>query len=37
MVLRPPTPQEIEVAKSRVGKPGPKFTVEQLIAKVEKL
>lgn len=34
-VRRLPTPREIEFAKRRVGKPGPKFTVDQLIAKVE--
>jgi hypothetical protein len=35
IVRRPPTSHEIEVARSRVGEPGPKFTVEELIAKVE--
>jgi hypothetical protein len=34
-VHRPPTAEEIELAKQRSGKIGPKFTIEQLIAKVE--
>ncbi len=37
VVRRPPTDQEIENAKSRVGSDGPKFTVAELIAKVEAL
>ena len=37
VVRRPPTENEIEFAKSRVGSKGPKFTVDQLIAKVESL
>ncbi len=35
LVRRPPTEEEIEYAKSRVGSTGPKFTVDELIAKVE--
>jgi len=37
VVRRPPTEEEIEYAKSRVGSTGPKFTVEELIAKVDAL
>ena len=37
VVRRPPTDDEIKYAKSRVGSKGPKFTVDQLIAKVEAL
>lgn len=37
VVKRPPTSDEIEFAKARVGSKGPKFTVEELIAKVEAL
>ena len=37
VVRRPPTEDEIEVAKSRVGSKGSKFTVDELIAKVEAL
>lgn len=37
IVRRPPTEQEIEFARSRIGGQGPKFTVDQLIAKVEAL
>jgi len=37
VVRRPPTEQEIEFAKRRVGSQGPKFTVDELIAKVEAL
>ena len=37
IVRRPPTDEEIKYAKSRVGSKGPKFTVDELIAKVESL
>jgi hypothetical protein len=37
VVRRPPTEQEIEFAKGRVGGTGPTFTVDELIAKVEAL
>lgn len=37
IVRRPPTEREIQLAKSRVGRKGPKFTVDDLIAKVEAL
>ncbi len=37
VVRRPPTEEEIEYAKSRVGSKGPKLTVEELIAKVNAL
>jgi len=37
VVRRPPTEEEIEYAKSRVGSKGRKFTVEELIAKVDAL
>ena len=37
VVRRAPTDDEIMVAKSRVGTKGPKFTVDELIAKVEAL
>ena len=37
VVRRPPTKDEIEYAKSRVGSTGPKFTVDELITKVEAL
>lgn len=37
VVRRPPTEDETEVAKSRVGSNSPKFSVEELIAKVEAL
>ena len=37
VVRRPPTKDEIEYAKSRVGRKGPKVTVDELIAKVEAL
>lgn len=37
VVRRPPTEQEIEFARTRVGNGGPKFTVAELIAKVEAL
>jgi hypothetical protein len=37
MVRRPPTEQEIEFAKARIGKKGPKFTIEEVIAKIEAL
>ncbi len=35
VVRRPPTDDEIEFAKSRMGSKGPKVTVDELIAKVE--
>ena len=37
VVRRPPTEEEIQFAKSRSGGKGPKFTVDELIAKVEAL
>jgi hypothetical protein len=37
VVRRPPTDSEIEFAKSRMGRKGPKFTVDELIAQVETL
>ncbi|MGB6045320.1 MAG: hypothetical protein WBF93_19340 [Pirellulales bacterium] len=37
VVRRPPTEQEIEIARARVGTTGPKITVDELIAKVEAL
>ncbi len=37
VVRRPPTQEEIAVAKSRVGVKGTKVTIEELIAKVESL
>lgn len=37
VVRRPPTEDEIKYAKSRVGSAGPKFTVEEVLAKVEAL
>ena len=37
VVRRPPTEEEIEYAKSRVDSKGPKFTVKELIAKVDAL
>lgn len=37
VVRRPPTEQEVEFAKGRVGGTGPTFTVAELIAKVEAL
>lgn len=37
VVRRPPSGQEIELAKARIGSAGPKFTVDELIAKVEAL
>ena len=37
VVRRPPTEDEIQFAKSRVGGSGPKFTVDELIAKGEAL
>ena len=37
IVRRPPTEQEIQFAKGRVGSQGPTFTVEQVIDKVEAL
>jgi hypothetical protein len=37
VVRRPPTEQEIQFAKARIGKNGPKFTVDEVIAKIEAL
>ena len=37
VVRRPPTEDEIKYAKSRVGSAGPKFTVDEVIARVEAL
>jgi len=37
LVRRPPTEQEIEFAKGRIGGKGATFTVDQVIAKVEAL
>lgn len=37
VVRRPPTEEEINYAKSRVGSMGPKFSVNELITKVEAL
>jgi hypothetical protein len=37
VVRRPPTEDEIQYAKSRVGSAGPKLTVDEVIAKVEAL
>lgn len=37
VVRRQPTEDEIQFAKSRVGSTGPKFTVDELIAKIEAL
>jgi hypothetical protein len=37
IVRRPPTEDEIHAAKARVGSDGSKFTVDELIAKVEAL
>jgi hypothetical protein len=37
VVRRPPTEDEIKYAKSRVGSAGPKFTMDEVIAKVEAL
>lgn len=34
---RPPTDEEVEFAKGRAGRGGPKFTVDELIAKVTAL
>jgi hypothetical protein len=34
---RGPTEDEIQYAKSRVGSAGPKFTIDEVIAKVEAL
>jgi len=35
VVRRAPTEDEIEFARSRVGGKGPRFTIDELIAKVE--
>ena len=37
VVRRPPTDDEIAVAKARIGISGPKFTIDEVIAKVEAL
>jgi len=37
VIRRPPTDDEIRFAKRRIGSKGQKFTVDQLIAKVESL
>jgi hypothetical protein len=37
IVRRPPTEEEIEFARARIGKRGPKFTIEEVIAKIEAL
>jgi hypothetical protein len=37
LVRRPPTEEEIQFAKSRIGSCGPKFKTEELIAKIEAL
>jgi len=37
VVRRQPTELEIQIAKSRIGSSGPKFTIDELIAKVEAL
>ena len=37
VVRRPPTEEEINYAKSRLGSKGPKLTVDELITKVEAL
>jgi hypothetical protein len=34
---RPPTQEEIDFAKSRIGSKGPRFTAEEVIAKLEAL
>ncbi len=37
IVRRPPTDEEVQFAKSRIGTGGPKVTFDELIAKVESL
>ncbi len=37
IVRRPPTDEEIQFAKSRMGSSGPKVTIDELIARVESL
>ena len=37
VVRRPPTAEEVQFAKSRVGGSSPKFTIDELVAKVEAL
>jgi hypothetical protein len=37
IVRRPPTNDEIHYARSRMGKLGPKVTVDEMIARVESL
>lgn len=37
VVRRPPTISEIQFAQARIGSEGPKFTIDELISKVEAL
>lgn len=37
LIGRPPTADEIEFAKSRIGSTGPKSTIDELIARAESL
>ena len=37
VIRRSPTAEEIRIAKARIGSTGPKFTIAELIAKVEAL
>lgn len=37
VVRRPPTKEEIEYAKSRIGSEGPRSSIDELIAKAESL
>lgn len=37
IVRRPPADDEIKAAKARLGSDGPKFTIDELVAKVEAL
>jgi hypothetical protein len=37
IVRRPPTASEIEFAKTRIGSAGPKFSMDELVAKIETL
>jgi hypothetical protein len=37
VVRRPPTEDEVKYAKSRIGSAGPKFTADEVIAKIEAL
>jgi hypothetical protein len=36
-VRRPPSEKDIELAKARIGSPGPKLTIDELIARIEAL